>query len=63
MLEFCKEVLTKVSFDGQLFKKELQKAIHRLNIKDNQQLKKWCLSTFGALHHQAILDSFQAVSI
>jgi hypothetical protein len=41
------EVLTKVSFDPQLFAKELQKAFQWISREEKAILKKWCLTTFG----------------
>ena len=61
MLEFCKEVLTKVSFDRLLFRKELQKAIRWLKSEELQQLKQWCLDNFGSRYKEIILSSFQPV--
>lgn len=46
MLEFSKKILSKVSFDQQLFKKELAKSIGWLNKKEVIALKIWTLSTF-----------------
>ena len=58
MLEFCKEVLTKVSFDRLLFRKELEKAIRWLQREECIQLKSWCVVTFGALYNDIIIASF-----
>jgi hypothetical protein len=61
MLEFCKEVLTKVSFDRLLFRKELQKAIRWLKNDELTQFKEWCLDNFGARYREIILSSFRPV--
>lgn len=58
MLEFCKNVLNKVSFDRVLFKKELIKATRWVGKQDRQRLRVWCLATFGAVHGQIIEEVF-----
>ena len=58
MLEFCKEILTKVSFDRLLFKKELQKATIWLKGDELNQFKQWCLETFGTLYSDIIQATF-----
>ena len=47
MLEFSKKILSKVSFDKKLFKKELSKSIKWLNKKEVLSLKIWALTTFS----------------
>ena len=47
MLEFSKKILSKVSFDKILFKKELQKSVSWMNKKDIIHLKIWTLTTFS----------------
>jgi hypothetical protein len=61
MLDFCKEVLTKVSFDRFLFRKELQKAIKWLSGEELVQFRHWCLETFGNRYREIIIASFAAV--
>lgn len=41
MLEYTKTVLKKVSFDANLFCKELKKAIARLLPQEIEELKQW----------------------
>jgi hypothetical protein len=60
MLEFCKTVLGKISFDKYLFKKELQKARKWLKPKDALILKVWCLAQFGHLYKDVILEVFES---
>ena len=55
MLNYVKKVLTKVSFDAQLFEKELRKAINLLIGDDIRELKQWCYTRFGN-QHEAILN-------
>jgi hypothetical protein len=59
MLEMCKEVLTKVSFDRFLFKKELQKAIRWIKGEELSRLRQWCLDQFGNMYHDIIVASFK----
>lgn len=63
MLEFCKKVLTNVSFDRVLFTKELQKAIGWVNKEELKALKDWCINQFGARYGDVIQHSFQRVAI
>ena len=55
MLELSKKILHKVSFDKQLFKKELKKNLYWLNKKDRNSLKIWCLSAFSQ-YKSTIID-------
>jgi hypothetical protein len=55
MLNYVKNVLTKVSFDASLFEKELRKAIELLIGDEIQELKQWCYNRFGN-QHEAILN-------
>ena len=61
MLEFCKKILSKVSFDKNLFRKELSKSIRWLNKKEVLTLKIWALTTFSQ-HKNIILKVFDQVS-
>lgn len=55
MLEYCKTILTRVSFDVRLFEKELRKAIRTLIADEIRELRAWCYKTFvGEL--ETILD-------
>ncbi len=47
MLEYSKEILQKVSFDPELFQKELQKAIRMLGEDEVRELILWCRIQFG----------------
>lgn len=47
MLEYYKEILEKVSFDPQLFEKELKKAISHLWEDEARELILWCKKQFG----------------
>ena len=61
MLEFSKKILSKVSFDKALFKKELRKSIRWMNKKDMIHLKIWALTTFSQ-YKEVILDVFDNIS-
>ena len=58
MLRFCKTILQKVSFDKNLFKKELKKSARIVNKKEQMVLKIWCLTNF-ANYKDIILDVFE----
>ena len=62
MYELSKKVLTKVSFDRKLFKKELLKSKRWLKPKESLMLKAWCLATFGHMHREIILEVFETIS-
>jgi hypothetical protein len=59
MLDFCKVILTKVSFDRFLFRKELYKAIKRLRDEELPAFKNWCLDQFGAIYGDIIAGAFR----
>lgn len=57
MLEYSKVILSKVSFDPNLFKKELKKALTWVSKREQRLLLQWCLLEFG--HRYAhIIKSF-----
>ena len=47
MLEYSKKVLSKVSFDVMLFKKELFKACQNLLEEEIEELMNWVMEKFG----------------
>ena len=61
MLEFSKKILRKVSFDQNLFRKELQKSTVWLNKKEVITLKIWALATFSQ-YKNTILEVFDQLS-
>ena len=61
MLEFCKNVLTKVSFDRLLFAKELKKSIKWLSREELIHLRSWCIQRYGAMYGDLIHESFSQV--
>ncbi len=62
MYELSKKVLTRVSFDRRLFKKELLKSKRWLKPKESLMLKAWCLATFGHMHKDIIQEVFESIS-
>ena len=63
MLEFSKKILSKVSFDRQLFKKELRKSIKRLKGEELRQLRDWCIHQFQDRYGDLIQQSFQGLAV
>ena len=61
MLEFSKKILSKVSFDKNLFRKELRKSTVWLNKKEIITLKIWALTTFSQ-YKNTILEVFDKLS-
>ena len=61
MLEFSKKILRKVSFDKNLFRKELRKSTVWLNKKEVITLKIWALTTFSQ-YKNTILEVFDKLS-
>lgn len=59
MLKYAKEILTKVSFDAQLFEKELRKAIKMLVTEELYELRAWCHEKFGKLYNTLINRCFR----
>jgi hypothetical protein len=58
MFEYTKQILTKVSFDKNLFRKELTKAMRILQKDERRLLKIWCVATFAA-YSDVMLDVFR----
>ena len=61
MLELSKKILSKVSFDKSLFRKELQKSVRWISKKEVIHLKVWTLSTFTQ-YKNTILEVFDSLS-
>jgi len=59
MLELCKEILIKVSFDKVLFQKELAKAMNWVKSEEMDGFKEWCLKTFGKKYPKILEVEFQ----
>jgi len=61
MLEVCKTVLKRVSFDRRLFARELKKSFSWLSYEDALALKTWALATYSHRYAQLIVATFAAV--
>lgn len=61
MFEYTKQILTKVSFDRNLFRKELIKAIKMLKREERILLKIWCVATFAS-YSDVIVEAFRKFS-
>ncbi|MBV6646182.1 MAG: hypothetical protein KI790_12075 [Cyclobacteriaceae bacterium] len=62
MLDYFKTILSKVSFDGYLFEKELKKAIKSLVADEVDQLKSWCYEQFGLLYQSILNQCFSTAA-
>ncbi|MES2588916.1 MAG: hypothetical protein V4622_08050 [Bacteroidota bacterium] len=59
MLELSKNILKKVSFDVNLFQKELKKALVWIQNKDDiAKFREWCLKEFGKSHQLVLQKVF-----
>jgi len=58
MFEYTKQILTKVSFDKNLFRKELLKALRILKRDERRLLKVWCIATFAA-YSDIVVEAFK----
>lgn len=64
MLEFTKKILRGVSFDAQLFQKELHKTMKW--ITDAEEIKKvqeWCIVEFGSTYPKILSNAFKRKQI
>lgn len=60
MLEFTKKILKAVSFDAQLFQKELVKGLGRITeIEELKNFRVWCIEEFGKVFPKIIKITFQ----
>lgn len=62
MLGLSKKVLKGVSFDKNLFHKELKKSIKYVKKEDLAKFYVWCLASF-AMYNDIIVESFEAISV
>ena len=59
MLELTKKILRNVSFDANLFQKELYKALKWLNdAEEIRRFREWCIMEFGAKYPTIIKKAF-----
>lgn len=59
MLKYTETVLQKVSFNRDLFKKELIKSLKWLHGEEIIILKTWCILNFGAIYLDVINEVFK----
>ena len=59
MLKYTETVLQKVSFNKDLFKKELSKSLNWLHKEEVRLLKAWCILNFGAIYMDIIIETFK----
>lgn len=62
MLELSKLVLQKVSFDRNLFKKELGKSLKWIKKDERTQFKNWVMSKYGNSFNKEITKVFNQVA-
>jgi hypothetical protein len=58
MLELSKKILSKVSFDRSLFRKELAKSLNWIHSKEKTMFQIWVLSKFGKKYKKYILEIY-----
>jgi len=58
MLDYVKTILIKVSFDQNLFKKELEKSLQWLEAEEILKLKDWVVEKFNHMYKDIISDVF-----
>lgn len=58
MLEYYKVILRKVSFNSDLFEKELKKAMRHLNSFEQKELQKWLMENYFAKYPSVITKYF-----
>jgi hypothetical protein len=46
MFEYCKTILKKIAFNGQLFRKEYKKAFRYLTTAEQSELREWVRANF-----------------
>ena len=58
MLEYVKTILSKVSFNKDLFEKELRKALNMLIPEELAQLKNWCYENYSKKYPLVLQEVF-----
>lgn len=59
MLEYCKTILEKMTFDRNLFRKELEKALVYLQEDEKGSLRDWCYQTLPTEFHCILKKIFK----
>ena len=62
MLKYTKTILQKVSFNKDLFKKELRKSVQWLKRDEVILLEAWCIINFGSIYYDVITEVFNKFS-
>lgn len=62
MLRYTETILQKVSFNKELFKKELRKALKWLQQEEVPLLKAYVILNFGNTHYDVISEVFRSNS-
>jgi hypothetical protein len=60
MLTYTKTILHKVSFDKDLFKRELKKSLKWLQKDEIIALQSWCAINFGVVYSDVISEVFKS---
>lgn len=60
-IRYAKEVLTKVSFEKNIFKRELSKFVKIINKEQHPELEEWCRSKFEQEHQESINSVFPCI--
>jgi len=60
MLDLAKYILDKISFDENLFIKELKKFIEWTKNEDLDELKDWCFLKYGNVYGRIMINVFNS---
>lgn len=63
MIEYVKLILEKVSFERELFEKELKKGLKQLSFSEIRELRKWCYERFGSVYRGILNRTFRRVQM
>lgn len=64
MLELTKKILRSVSFDAQLFQKELYKSLKWItDAEEIKRFKEWCFNEFGTRYPMIIDKAFAQLTL
>lgn len=58
MLEYAKVILPNVSFNRELFRKELAKCINWVGDSELDYLKRWCFDNFQEQYPDLLIEAF-----
>jgi hypothetical protein len=58
MLEYAKVILPNVSFNRELFRKELTKCINWVGDSELDYLKRWCFDNFQEQYPDLLVEAF-----